>query len=462
MGLFAPSLSALSFGSKEGEVLRHGIKGPLRVHPKNPRYFTDDGKRAIYLTGSHTWSDFQDMGPSDPPPAFDFNAYLDFLAQHNHNFIRLWRWEVPRYRYGQGALSFCEPHPWLRTGPGNARDGKPKFDLTKFNEAYFWRLRQRVESAAKRGIFVSIMLFEGHCLQFADEGREFHPFHPDNNINGVGWKNWKEYYALGNPKILQLQEAYVRKVIDTVNDLDNVLYEICNEAGSYSTEWQYHMIRFVKSYEAKKRKQHPVGMTFQYQGGTNENLFNSPADWISPNPEGGYRDDPPPNDGRKVVLNDTDHLWGEGGNPRWVWKTFTRGHHPLFMDRIVALTAKTVTWAGRKAEDIPGAEEIRKAMGVTRGIAERVDLSSMLPLPALASSRYCLASPGKQYVVFVPGGGEVTVNLSGAKGKFQVEWVHPVEGAIQGSGVVEGSAQQTLKAPFAGDAVLLLTAARSR
>jgi hypothetical protein len=159
--------------------------------------------------------------------------------------------------------------------------------LTKFNEAYFKRLRQRVEAALKRGIFVSIMLFEGHCLQFADEGREFQPFHPDNNINGIGWKDWRDYYTLANPKVLELQEAYVRKVIDTVNDLDNVLYEICNEAGGYSTEWQYHMIRFVKAYEAKKRKRHPVGMTFQYQGGTNANLFNSPADWVSPNPEGG-------------------------------------------------------------------------------------------------------------------------------------------------------------------------------
>jgi hypothetical protein len=30
-------------------------KGPLRVHPKNPRYFTDGTGRAVYLTGSHTW-----------------------------------------------------------------------------------------------------------------------------------------------------------------------------------------------------------------------------------------------------------------------------------------------------------------------------------------------------------------------------------------------------------------------
>ena len=51
-------------------------------------------------------------------------------------------------------------------------------------------------------------------------------------------------------------------------------------------------------------------MTFQYKAGSNKALFDGPADWISPNGEGGYSDDPPVNDGRKVVLSDTDHLRG--------------------------------------------------------------------------------------------------------------------------------------------------------
>ena len=34
-----------------------------------------------------------------------------------------------------------------------------------------------------------------------------------------------------NGAITALQEAYVRKVVDTVNDLDNVLYEISNESS---------------------------------------------------------------------------------------------------------------------------------------------------------------------------------------------------------------------------------------
>ncbi|UCC17485.1 MAG: aldo/keto reductase, partial [Dehalococcoidales bacterium] len=48
--------------------------------------------------------------------------------------------------------------------------------------------------------------------------------------------------------------------------------------------------------------------------------------------EGGYRDNPPFADGKKVILSDTDHLWGIGGDVAWAWKTFLRGMNPLFMD----------------------------------------------------------------------------------------------------------------------------------
>jgi len=45
--------------------------GPLRVHPTNPRYFTDDTKtsngslRAVYLTESHHWNNLQESGETD-------------------------------------------------------------------------------------------------------------------------------------------------------------------------------------------------------------------------------------------------------------------------------------------------------------------------------------------------------------------------------------------------------------
>jgi hypothetical protein len=43
-------------------------------------------------------------------------------------------------------------------GPGIAWDGKPKFDLNKFDEEYFSRMRKRVEVAREKGIYVSIKL----------------------------------------------------------------------------------------------------------------------------------------------------------------------------------------------------------------------------------------------------------------------------------------------------------------
>jgi len=445
------------------------FKGPLRVHPANPRYFTDGNGRAIYLTGSHTWDNLQDMGTTDPPPAFDFKAYLDLLERHHHNFIRLWRWELVRWdwdtaanREKQSKRLVCAPHPWARTGPGLALDGKPKFNLERFDEAYFRRLRSRVTDAQKRGIYVSIMLFEGGGLQFMPDGWKAHPFHPANNVNGLdgdlnGDGKGLEIHTLAAPKITALQEAYVRKVIDTVNDLDNVLYEISNENHPPSTDWQYHMIRFIRAYEKSKPKQHPIGMTFQYQGGSNAALFASPADWISPNPnaEGdyNYQSNPPPGDGRKVILSDTDHLWGIGGSAAWVWKSFLRGLNPLFMDpykREVLDEGSEEQW-----------EEVRRALGATRRFAERMNLAAMTPRSDLASTQYCLANPGKEYLVYLPDGGEATVDLSAASGTLKVEWFNPRTGAATDGGTAQGGSPRSFRAPDAGDWVLYLVGNRS-
>ncbi|MBI4324379.1 MAG: hypothetical protein HY674_03870 [Chloroflexi bacterium] len=230
--------------------------GPLRVCAANPRYFADPGGRPIYLTGSHTWQSLQDgilSGYTAVTQPFDYTAYLNLLQTNHHNFIRLWRWELTTH----------EPQPWPRTGPGQALDGKPKFDLRQFDQAYFDRLRSRVIAARDRGIYVSIMLFEDWIFMTKRKEHpvEQHPFHKDNNVagvngdpNGDGWGI--EIHTLKVPEVLEVQRAYVRKVIESVNDLDNVLYEICNEGVRHTREWQYEMVRFVKSVEAKMPRQH--------------------------------------------------------------------------------------------------------------------------------------------------------------------------------------------------------------
>jgi len=80
----------------------------------------------------------------------------------------------------------------------------------------------------------------------------------------------------------------------------------------------------------------------------------------------------------------------------------------------------------------------------------------MTPRGELASSGYCLANPVKEHLVYLPTGGEVSVDLAGAAGEFQVEWIHPIEGKAIAAPAVSGGARMTFKAPQTNGTVLHL------
>ena len=108
-------------------------------------------------------------------------------------------------------------------------------------------MRQRIIDARERGIYVAIMLFDGWSVERKLKqpvGNPWlgHPLNAANNINGIdGDTNHDnagvESHTLAIPAVLALQEAYVRKVVDMVNDLDNVLYEISNEDPGPQRRW---------------------------------------------------------------------------------------------------------------------------------------------------------------------------------------------------------------------------------
>jgi hypothetical protein len=449
--------------------------GPLSVCKTNPRYFTDGTGKAIYLTGSHTWANFAtDQGLKDPPMVFNYNGYIEFLVNHNHNFFRGWAWELTYSEQGGngGRPFYWKPFPWQRTGPGNATDGKPKFNLNKFNQAYFDRLRARIKTAGGNGIYVSIMLFQGYAIQFNRNDRDGYPLDGRNNINGVDGGVGYASNTMKFPAVTAKQEAYVRKVIDTVNDLDNVLYEISNESGSYATDWQYHMIDFIHKYEAGKPKQHPVGMTFQYKGGNNEELFASHADWISPDGSSGwgFPTDPPTADGRKVIVVDTDHsyFWiglqkdGLKAQQAWVWKNFLRGNQTLFMDPYLAKIKTRNNPVGDSSDTAFGTspdpywETIRLALGRTRIYARQMDLTTVTPQNDLSSTKYCLSNPGKEYLIYQPDSSKTfTVDLLG--GNYNYEWFNPSIGNVAEMGSFEvANGTKAFNAPFGGDAILYI------
>jgi len=470
MRLFIIIISLLSILSLS--AIAAPAKGPLKALASNPRYFTDGSGKAIFLCGSTTWANMKDRALTEPIPPFDYNGYLDFLSQHNHNFFRLFAWDLPHSWNNNVDMKqrYIAPFPWPRTGPGIATDGKPCFDLSKFEQEYFDRMRTRVAAAGSRGIYVAVTLFGGFELQLAkSDSSDGFPYGKGNNINGIACGG-DESQALTDTAVTRVQDAYVRKVVETLDDLDNVLYEISNESGPRSTEWQYHMIRLVKSIESKLPKQHPVGMTVQImKGATNEPLFRSPADWIAPNskaaPPYSYDWCPPPADGSKVVINDTDHSYywiqlmrdGPIAHRMWVWMNLVRGNNMLFMDPYLE------EWGPRNnpKDGKPDQywEVMRKNMGYARTYADKMNLAAMVPHGELASTNLCLANPAKnngEYLVYIPATGQVKVNLSGSEGDMKVEWYNPLKAETMAGNTVKGGTEMEFIAPFSGDAVLYL------
>lgn len=450
------------------------LSGPLQHNPANPRYFTDGSGKAIYLTGSHTWAVMQDIWlEGDEPIITDYNAFITMLADYGHNFMRFWQWQPVKNAPWNEVPTLFAPLPYRRTGPGLANDGQPKFDLTAWNEDYFTRLHERIAAAGAKGIYAAIMLYEAWGIRWATPTTDpwiHHPLNPANNVNGAtdnpvleNGKAW-DLFSLNCPQILAQQKAYVRKMIETVNDLDNVLYEVCNEvpARAEAFEWMDHMAAFIHETEAQMPKQHPVGITAEGGGQDNPILFKTCADWVSPGngPAFEYRYNPPAGDGSKVIVNDTDHLWGHGAEVPWVWKSFTRGLNVLFMDPWQRIPGEMEYYqdggVSTNQRYYYKWDEVRRNMGYTRSFALKMDLNRCVPHNELCSSGFCLADPGHEYLCFFPAGGSEGVNLRDQPGKYHAQWFNPATGKTYDGGVLEGSTDHAPEAPFAGMAVLYL------
>lgn len=446
--------------------------GPLHANRANPRYFTDSSGKAVYLTGAHTWSNLLDRGSTDPVKVtFDYSAYIHWMVTENFNFMRLWTEELPNHSGTEDPYdSFVSlPWKWARTGPGNANDDALKFDFAEFDQNYYDRMRSRIITARDNGIYVAVMLFNGFEWQFETNSRDGNPFESSNNVNGISCPTTcPSDNSLMSKEVWSYEQAYIRKVIDTVNDLDNVLYEVSNEAGApYSNAWQASVINYVKRYEATKPKQHPVGMTFQYKGGSDSILYQSDADWISPVAR------LPRGDGSKVIINDTDHSYawpdlrrdGKTLQRSWVWENFTLGNNVAFMDPYLVIWPNRNSPIGSTSDPHIGVkpdsywDAIRHAMGSTLTYANRMNLVAMTPRPDLSSTQYCLADPGLEYLVYQPVTGSFFLDLRA--GTYEYEWLNPGTDRIALFGTIvvsDGNRQMT--PPFSGDAVLYLHATK--
>jgi hypothetical protein len=460
------------------------ITGPLTVS-SNARYFKDPSGRVLLLNGSQTWNTLQDWGTDGAAQALDFSAFVKFLTDHGHNFTLLWRVEQPRFCNLPIAAATppdftVSPQPWQRTGPGNATDGGLKFDLSKFDQSYFDRLRSRTQALNKAGIYAGIYLFTGEFLNLFRCAGDGYPLSGANNVNGVddgytggpqgnGSIDMKETNA-----ITKYQDAFTDKVIDTLNDLPNVLWIVSEEAPPTSLWWNNHVIAHVKAYESHKRYQHPVGYAAPIKV-PDSVIYNSDADWVAP----GATISPTSTCGTgkpacKVNVNDSDHSYWEMWlltplqNRNYIWENTLNGNSVLFMDPYLVYypredrnDCQSPTRGICSGPDMRY-EVFRKNLGYAVKLAGRMNLAKAVPQPSLSSTGYCLAqtpATGAEYLVYSPKGGRFEVDLSAmpSSRRLSVEWLNPTTGeTVAQDTVPAGSHGQSFTPPFSGDAVLYL------
>jgi hypothetical protein len=113
---------------------------PLALHPDNPHYFLFRGKPTILITSGEHYGAVLNLD-------FDYIPYLDELQSKGFNLTRTFS---GAYREIPGSFGIEEntlaprPNryvcPWARSSTPGAADGGSKFDLTRWDAAYFERL----------------------------------------------------------------------------------------------------------------------------------------------------------------------------------------------------------------------------------------------------------------------------------------------------------------------------------
>lgn len=437
---------------------------PLQVSGTNARYLIDPVSGApVMLFGFHTWYNVQDGGGTDPPAVFDWAEYLTALVSYGCNFTKLWASMETAQLFADPLDSGFNPqyfgqNRYSRTGPGTAADGKDKFDLTQISSTFTARLRARAVDCAANGIYCVVQLFQGWQIDTkggTDNPWTYHPFDAANNINSIDGDSdadneGTETHTDSGNNVLAYQEDFVEAVIDLLNDLDNIIWEISNEdtGSANNTDWQEYMIGHITTHEATKPKQHLIMRTVCYPSGSNTDLDASDASVVSYNAD--KADDVLT--GTKVAMRDSDHVEGIATDYDWVWPAFCNGSGGCwYMDE----------WDGAlygtDRRENATYMAIRANLGYANTLANLLNnLLLMTPQAALSSSGFCLArdhATAGEYVCYYDGSSTFTLDLTNATGTLNIRWLRCSDGTVQDEATVSGGDVRTLTPPWTGRVV---------
>ncbi|NLY00757.1 MAG: hypothetical protein GXY83_32075 [Rhodopirellula sp.] len=454
---------------------------PLALHPANGRYFLWRGSPTILVTSGEHYGAVLNLD-------FDYSRYLDALAadglNHTRTFSGTYR-EIPAsFKITDNTLA-PKPNrfacPWARSDRPGYFDGGNKFDLSRFEPAYFERLKAFTAAADRRGIVVEMTLF---CPLYNDDLWKASPMNAANNVNGVGDCPRTEVLTLEHPRLLEIQTALVKKFVLELNAYDNFYFEVCNEPyfGGVTEPWQHRIVDTIVAAERELPKQHLISL----------NVANGRKKVEKPHPcvsIFNFHYCVPPD---TVELN--DHLGkvigenetGFRGKHDFLYRSegwdFLLAGGGLYNNLDYSFTAKHPEGTLSDYQSPGGGSpQLRKQLSILKRFLEGFDFVRMKPDRDVVKrvsgglSAQALSEPGRAYAIylhvpipnkpkevdkFLQDRSTVTLQIDLPKGKYTAEWVDTKNGEIaRAETFTHGGGTRTLASPqFCIDIALRIVA----
>jgi hypothetical protein len=409
----------------------------ISLHPQNPHYFLYHSKATVLISSGEHYGAVLN-------PDFDYIAYLDELASKGLNLTRTFS---GAYAEVNGAFQISHNTlapapgrllcPWARSTEPGYTNGGNKFDLQKWDDRYFERLKAFVAAAEQRNIIVEFTFF---CPFYEDTLWTLSPMNSINNINGLKKIARTDVYTLnGNGGLLGFQDKMVQKIVQELKGYNNVMYEICNEPyfGGVEMEWQRHIAEVISETEKSFPAKHLI--TQNIANGYHKiedpfpmvSVFNFHYAWPPVTVALNY--------GLQKVIGDNET--GFRGNSDSAYRMegwrFILAGGGLFnnLDYSFAVGNEKGDYQYPAKQPGGGSPALREQLGRLKQFMESFDFIRMRPdsttitgdLPAHAVAQV-LSEKGKQYAVYIYGGGQVNLQLMLPAGVYNVEWLNTLTG----------------------------------
>lgn len=442
---------------------------PLALHPDNPHYFLFRQKPAVLVGSTEHYGAVLNLD-------FDFMTYLDEIHSCELNLTRAFSGaycEAPgNFNIKGNTLAPAAGRlicPWARSDQPGYAGGGAKFDLDRWDPAYFERLTTFVREAGKRDIVVEFVLF---CPFYEDSMWALSPLNAKNNVNGVGAVERTAVYRLEDEALGRVQDALVRKVANELNEFDNLYYEICNEPyfGGVTLAWQRHIAAVLTDAEKTLPRRHLIA----------QNIANASAKIDQPDPNVAvfnFHYATPPDAvvenfalGKPLGDDETGFRGGEDITYRAEGWDFLLAGGAVYDNLDYSFTTEHADGTARPEAPGGGGRELRRQLRTLSRFMKSFDLPRMKPdtsliaggLPEKATARV-LSDPGKAYACYLRGGRAAKLRLKLPAGRYRVEWLHPRTGTTQAGGelTVGAEAIELASPPYEVDLALAIRAQKS-